>query len=93
MLIGFPKKKKSPSSLLVDSSPIFFEEIYARSCESLVDSMAETRNELSNYREFMEISDRIKRPEVKKTQKIGWQMHQYPGNKGPQASLRLGRLS
>jgi hypothetical protein len=48
---------------------IFREEIYARSCESLVDAMAETRNELSNYREFMEISDRIKRPEVKKDSK------------------------
>ena len=58
-----------------------------------MDAMAETRNELANYREFMEISDRIKRPEVKKTQKIGWQMAQYPGNKGPQASLCLGRLS
>jgi len=48
---------------------IFSEEIYARSCESLVDAMAETRNELSNYREIMEISDRIKRPEVKKDSK------------------------
>ena len=48
---------------------IFREEIYARSCESLLDSMAETRNELSNYREIMEISDRIKRPEVKKDSK------------------------
>jgi hypothetical protein len=48
---------------------IFREEIYARSCESLVDAMAETRNVLSNYREFMEISDRIKRPEVKKDSK------------------------
>ena len=27
---------------------IFREEIYARSCESLVDAIAETRNELSN---------------------------------------------
>ena len=31
--------------------------------------MAETRHELANYRDIMEISDRIKRPEVKKDSK------------------------
>ena len=44
---------------------IFREEIYARSCESLVDVMAETRNELSNYRKIID----IKLPEVKKDSK------------------------
>ena len=48
---------------------IFREEIYSRSCESLVDVMAETRHELSNYRDIMVISDRIKRAEVKKDSK------------------------
>ena len=45
---------------------IFRKEIYSRSCETFVDVMAETRYELSNYRDIVEISDRIKRPEVKK---------------------------
>ena len=31
--------------------------------------MAETRHELSNYRDILEISDRIKRPEVRKDSK------------------------
>ena len=48
---------------------IFREEIYSRSCESLVDVLAETRHELANNRDIMEISDRIKRPEVKKDSK------------------------
>jgi len=34
-----------------------------------VEAMADTRNELSNYREFMEISERIKRSEPKKETK------------------------
>jgi len=55
--------------------------------------MAETRNELSNYREFMEISDRIKRPEAKKkTPKIGCQMPHYLGDQGATPRLLLGRL-
>ena len=48
---------------------IFREEIYSRSCKNLVDVMAETKHELSNYRDIIEISDRIKRPEVKKDSK------------------------
>ena len=45
---------------------IFREEIYSSSFETLVDVMAETRHELSNCRDIIEISERIKRPEVKK---------------------------
>ena len=41
-------------------------EIYSRSFVTFVDVMAETRHELSNYRDIIEISERIKRAEVKK---------------------------
>ena len=65
----FPEKdivKSFFSSLKPD---IFCEEIYSRSCETLVNVMAEIRHELSKNRDIMEISDRIKRPEVKKDSK------------------------
>ena len=61
MLIGFLRKISFyvfVSGLMPD---IFREEIYSRSCETLVDVMAETRHELSNYRDFIEISDWVKR--------------------------------
>ena len=48
--------------LSVVKPDIFREDIYSRSFEILVDVMAETRHELSNYRDIIEISERIKRP-------------------------------
>jgi len=45
------------------------EEIYSRAFETQVDLMAETRHELANYRDIIEISERIKRPEPKKDAK------------------------
>ena len=48
---------------------VFREEIYYRAFETLVDVMAEIRHELANYRDIMEISERIKRPEPKKDAK------------------------
>ena len=71
----------------------FCEEIYSHVFETLVDVMAETRHELANYREFIEIYERIKRPEPRKTREIGVQMAKFPGNKGDIARPRQGRLS
>jgi len=48
---------------------VFLEEMYSRAFETLVDVMAETRHELANYRDFIKISERIKRPEPKKDAK------------------------
>jgi len=48
---------------------IFHEEICSRSFESLVNVMDETRHELSSCRDIIEISQRIKRPKVKKNSK------------------------
>ena len=59
---------------------IFREEIYSRSFETLVDIMAETRHELSNYRDIIEISERIKSPEVNKESKDRMPEPLYPGN-------------
>ena len=48
---------------------VFREEIYSRAFETLVDVMAETRHELANFRDIIELSERIKRPEPKKDAK------------------------
>ena len=48
---------------------IFREEIYFLAFKTLVDVMAETRHELANYRDIIEISGRIKLPESKKEAK------------------------
>jgi len=53
---------------------IFREEIYSRAFETLVDVMAETRHELANYRDIMEISERINRSEPRKDSKNRTQM-------------------
>ena len=38
---------------------IFREKIFSPTCENVVDVMAKTRHELSNYCDIIEISDRI----------------------------------
>ena len=48
---------------------VFREEIYFRAFETLVDVVAETRHELANYRDIIETSERINRPEPKKDAK------------------------
>ena len=48
---------------------VFREDIYSRAFETLVDVMTETRHELVNYRDIIEISERIKRPKPKKDAK------------------------
>jgi len=55
--------------------------------EYSMDVMAEIRHELANYRDMIEIFERIKRPESKKDAKA------KALNKGSSARLRLGRLS
>ena len=45
---------------------IFRQEIYLRSIDTLVDV---TRHELANYRDIIEISERITCPEVKEESK------------------------
>jgi len=49
--------------------PEVFREVYSRAFETLVDVMADTRHELANYRDIIELSERIKRPEPKKEAK------------------------
>ena len=44
---------------------LFREETYARSFENLDDVVRDAREELHTYRDIMEISDRVKRPEPK----------------------------
>jgi len=68
---------------------IFREEIYSRSFETLADVMAKTRHELSNYRDIIEISERIKRPEMKKSLKIGFQNRIYLGKQEATPILQL----
>ena len=48
---------------------VFREEMYSRAFETLVDVMAETRHAFANYRDIIEISERMKRPEPKKDAK------------------------
>ena len=68
------------------------EEMYSRSFETLVDIMAKTRHELANYRDIIEISERIKRLELKRDAKDRSTDAQVPRNKRAIARLRLGRL-
>ena len=92
MLIGFPRKISFyvfVSGLMPD---IFREEIYSRSCETLVDVMAETRHELSNYCDIIEISDWVKRRKWKKSLRLGCRKPLYPGNQGATPRLLLGLL-
>ena len=52
---------------------LFREEIYVRSCETLQEAMDESRAQLATYREFLEIGDRAKKSDVKKTPTLfGW---------------------
>ena len=77
------------------SQMCFGEEIYSRSIGTLVDVIAETRHELSNYLEIIiEISDRIQRSEAKKDVNDRIPDAQVnPRNKEAIARLRLGCLS
>ena len=50
---------------------IFREEIYSQSFDTLENVLGETRHELSNHRDIIETSERIKHPEVKKESKDG----------------------
>jgi len=49
---------------------LFREEIYSRSCETLQEAMDESRAELSTYRDILEITDRVKKADVKKEKKV-----------------------
>ena len=42
------------------------EEMFSRSCDTLVEVMAAARADLATYRDILEISERVKKPEVKK---------------------------
>jgi hypothetical protein len=48
---------------------IFREEISSRACESLRDAITESRSELAVYRKLLDITERMKRSEVKKSTK------------------------
>jgi hypothetical protein len=48
---------------------IFRAEISSRACESLRDAIAESRAELAVYRELLDITERMKKSEVKKSTK------------------------
>ena len=43
---------------------IFKEEMFSRSCDTLVEVMAAARVDLATYRDILEISERIKKPKV-----------------------------
>ena len=45
---------------------LFREEIYSRSCETLQEAMDESRAEVSTHRNILEITDRVKKADVKK---------------------------
>ena len=45
---------------------IFREEIYSRTFENLDDVVREAREELSTYRDILEIADHVKKSEPKK---------------------------
>ena len=45
---------------------VFREEMYSRTFETLEDVIREAREDLSTYRDILEISDRIKKVEPKK---------------------------
>ena len=45
---------------------IFKEEMFSMSCDTLVEVMAATRADLATNRDILEISEQIKKPEVKK---------------------------
>ena len=74
-------------------SDMFREEIYSRLLETLVDVNVETRHELSNHSEIIEISGRIKRPEVKRSQKIGLWNLTYRGNQEDTEGCRMFQVS
>jgi hypothetical protein len=48
---------------------IFKEEIGSRACENLQGAITEARRELSTYRELLEISERMKKTEIKRVPK------------------------
>ena len=55
---------------------IFREEMYSRTFENLDDVVREAREELSTYRDILEISDRVKKSEPKK--EFGKEKREYP---------------
>ena len=65
----FPEKEILKMFVSGLKREIFHEEIYSRAFETLMGVMAETRHELENYRDIMEMSERIKRPESRKDSK------------------------
>ena len=50
---------------------LFKEEMFSRSCDTLVEVMAAARAHLATYRDILETSERVKKPEVKKNSKKG----------------------
>ena len=62
-LTGFQRKKSLNASLVAD---IFREEMYSKTFENLNDVVREVREELSTYRDNLEISDHVKKSEPKK---------------------------
>jgi hypothetical protein len=65
---------------------IFREEIASRACESLRRVISEAREELPTYREVLEITDRMKKADVKKspngTSATDSKKSEKPGNNG-----------
>ena len=45
---------------------LFKEEMFSKSCDTLVEVMAAARADLATYREILEISEGVKKAEVKK---------------------------
>ena len=61
-----PDKEIAKCFVSVLKPDVFREEMYYRSFDTLEDVIREAREDLSTYRDILEISDRIKKVEPKK---------------------------
>ena len=59
-------EKETAKMFVTGLKPDLFREIYSRSFEMLQEAMDESRAELSTYRDIFEITDRVKKADVKK---------------------------
>ena len=64
-LMGFPDKEIAKCFVTGLKPDIFREEMYSRTFENLDDVVREASEELSTYRDVLEISDRVKKSEPK----------------------------
>ena len=73
---------------------IFKEEMFSMSCDTLVEVMAATRADLATNRDILEISEQIKKPEVKKDfkERSLIMMHRWQIKKKSMKTFNCSRL-